>query len=140
MIRSFNYLPNLYFNTILSRVGSGDPQSSAQVVSGVREQIKYFISLHNNLFHIKTNKNIWCLHRMYDRRGCKEFYHRQSEADRARTDQRDLLTKTAAKTRPARELREVCEDVKGRAVSTWLLPDSANLEACLLCLCWGQGL
>ena len=137
MIRSFNYLPNLYFNTILSRV---ETPNHRRRWSGVRKQIKYLISVHNNLFHIKTNKNIWCLHRMYDRRGCKEFYHRQSEADRARTDQRDLLTKTAAKTRPAREPREVCEDVKGRAVSTWLLPDSANLEACLLCLCWGQGL
>ena len=80
---------------------------------------------------------------MYDRQGWLQgcFYHRVERRvafislTSGNTDQTDLLTKTEMKISPASEVRQVCEDVKGRAVSRSLLSDSWNLEACLLCLC-----
>ena len=127
----------LHFNSMLSRVGTR--QIPVQVVY---KQIKYFDLFTIIYFRLKQTKifgmtatmsrlNVW-------REEERSFYHSAEWPHQTWADQR-RVRKTEMNITAARELMElmeVCEDVKGRAVNTWLF-SSWKRVACLLCLAHG---
>ena len=130
----------LYSTSTLSRVGTRQRECRWSC-----KQIKYLDLFTTIYFRLKQRKIFgrgqdWCLHWMYAGRR-KEDLITEREAHQTGSDQcRVRKTEMSITAASQLGLIELCEDVNGRAVNTWLWLKSWKRVACLLCLLLAQGL